>query len=42
MRIRALALDLDGTLLTREETVSERNLRAIEAARGGRLGAHPV
>ena len=37
MRIRALAIDLDGTLLTREETVSERNLRAVEAARAAGL-----
>ena len=33
MKFRALALDLDGTLLTREDTVSDRNRRAVEAAR---------
>jgi len=33
MRYKALALDLDGTLLTRQETVSARNLRALAAAR---------
>jgi Cof subfamily protein (haloacid dehalogenase superfamily) len=33
MKIRALAIDLDGTLLTREESVSERNRRAVLAAR---------
>jgi Cof subfamily protein (haloacid dehalogenase superfamily) len=32
VKIRALAIDLDGTLLTREETVSERNQRAVQAA----------
>ena len=29
MKYRALALDLDGTLLTDRESVSERNLRAV-------------
>ena len=33
LRYKALALDLDGTLLTSQESVSERNLRALEAAR---------
>ncbi len=33
MRYKALALDLDGTLLTSQESVSERNMRALEAAR---------
>ncbi len=37
MRFKALALDLDGTLLTNRETVSERNLRALEAARAAGL-----
>lgn len=37
MTIRALAIDLDGTLLTREETVSERNRRAVQAARAAGL-----
>ncbi len=37
MRFKALALDLDGTLLTSRETVSERNLRALEAARAAGL-----
>jgi Cof subfamily protein (haloacid dehalogenase superfamily) len=31
--MRALAIDLDGTLLSRDESVSERNQRAVEAAR---------
>lgn len=33
MRFKALALDLDGTLLTSQESVSERNLAALAAAR---------
>jgi Cof subfamily protein (haloacid dehalogenase superfamily) len=33
MPVKALALDLDGTLLTSQESVSERNLRALAAAR---------
>lgn len=33
LRYKALALDLDGTLLTSQESISERNLRALEAAR---------
>jgi Cof subfamily protein (haloacid dehalogenase superfamily) len=37
MRYRALALDLDGTLLTSRETVSEGNLRALAAARAAGL-----
>jgi len=37
VRIRALALDLDGTLLRRDETVSDRNHRALEAARAAGL-----
>ena len=37
MRIRALAIDLDGTLLSPGETVSERNQRAIAAARAAGL-----
>jgi 5-amino-6-(5-phospho-D-ribitylamino)uracil phosphatase len=32
-RYRALAFDLDGTLLTRDEEVSPRNLAAVRAAR---------
>jgi Cof subfamily protein (haloacid dehalogenase superfamily) len=32
MPFRALAIDLDGTLLSPDERVSERNLRALEAA----------
>jgi Cof subfamily protein (haloacid dehalogenase superfamily) len=38
MFIRLLALDLDGTLLNSRGEISERNLRAIAAAR--RAGAH--
>jgi Cof subfamily protein (haloacid dehalogenase superfamily) len=37
MRYRALALDLDGTLLTSGEEVSERNLLALAAARDAGL-----
>jgi Cof subfamily protein (haloacid dehalogenase superfamily) len=37
MKVRALAIDLDGTLLTPENTVSERNLKAIAAARAAHL-----
>lgn len=37
MRYKALALDLDGTLLTRQETVSSRNLRALGAAKAAGL-----
>ena len=37
MRFKALALDLDGTLLTSREEISERNLRALEAARDAGL-----
>jgi Cof subfamily protein (haloacid dehalogenase superfamily) len=37
MRYKALALDLDGTLLTSRETVSERNIRALAAARDAGL-----
>ena len=37
MKYRALALDLDGTLLTSQETVTDRNLRALEAARAAGL-----
>ncbi len=37
MRFKALALDLDGTLLTSREAVSERNLRALAAARDAGL-----
>jgi Cof subfamily protein (haloacid dehalogenase superfamily) len=37
MRYKALALDLDGTLLTSRETVSDRNLRALQAARDAGL-----
>jgi Cof subfamily protein (haloacid dehalogenase superfamily) len=37
MAFKALALDLDGTLLTSQESVSERNLRALEAARAAGL-----
>ena len=33
MGFKALALDLDGTLLTSAESVSERNLLALAAAR---------
>jgi Cof subfamily protein (haloacid dehalogenase superfamily) len=35
MAIRLIALDLDGTLLTSRGQVSERNRRALEAARRG-------
>jgi hypothetical protein len=37
MRFKALALDLDGTLLTSREDVSERNLAALAAARASGL-----
>jgi hydroxymethylpyrimidine pyrophosphatase-like HAD family hydrolase len=37
MKIRALAIDLDGTLLTRGDTVSERNRSAVAAARAAGL-----
>lgn len=37
MRFKALALDLDGTLLTSREDISERNLRALQAARAAGL-----
>ncbi len=37
MTFKALALDLDGTLLTATESVSERNLRALAAARAAGL-----
>jgi Cof subfamily protein (haloacid dehalogenase superfamily) len=37
MGFKALALDLDGTLLTSQESVSERNLRALAAARAAGL-----
>src|SRR5262245_23156281 len=37
MRFKALALDLDGTLLTSREDVSERNLRALDQARAAGL-----
>lgn len=37
MKIRALAIDLDGTLLLRDESVSEGNRRAVEAARDAGL-----
>jgi len=37
MTFRALAIDLDGTLLRRDETVSERNRQAVEAARAAGL-----
>jgi Cof subfamily protein (haloacid dehalogenase superfamily) len=33
MRFKALAIDLDGTLLTSRESVSERNIAALQAAR---------
>jgi hydroxymethylpyrimidine pyrophosphatase-like HAD family hydrolase len=33
VKFRALAIDLDGTLLSPGETVSERNQRAVAAAR---------
>ena len=33
MSFRALAIDLDGTLLGRGETLSERNKQAVQAAR---------
>ena len=32
MSIRLIAMDLDGTLLNSAKVVSERNMRAIEAA----------
>ena len=37
MRFKALALDLDGTLLTSREDVSKRNLDALAKARGAGL-----
>ncbi len=37
IRYKALALDLDGTLLTSRETVSQRNARALAAARDAGL-----
>ena len=37
MKARALAIDLDGTLLTANERVSDRNKRAVEAARAAGL-----
>jgi Cof subfamily protein (haloacid dehalogenase superfamily) len=37
MKYRALAIDLDGTLLTGEESVSDRNARAVQAARAAGL-----
>lgn len=37
MRYKALALDLDGTLLTSREEVSQRNRDALDAARGAGL-----
>jgi Cof subfamily protein (haloacid dehalogenase superfamily) len=37
VKIRGLAIDLDGTLLTRADAVSERNKRAITAARSAGL-----
>jgi hypothetical protein len=37
MRFKALALDLDGTLLTSREEVSERNLAALAKARAAGL-----
>jgi Cof subfamily protein (haloacid dehalogenase superfamily) len=37
VRFKALALDLDGTLLTSQESVSDRNLAALEAARDAGL-----
>ena len=37
MTFRALAIDLDGTLLRKDETVSERNRQAIEKARAAGL-----
>jgi hydroxymethylpyrimidine pyrophosphatase-like HAD family hydrolase len=37
MKVRALAIDLDGTLLTRGETVSDRNRKAVAAARAAGL-----
>jgi Cof subfamily protein (haloacid dehalogenase superfamily) len=37
MRFKALALDLDGTLLTSRESVSDRNLVALAAARDAGL-----
>jgi len=37
MRFKALALDLDGTLLTSREEVSQRNLDALAKARGAGL-----
>lgn len=37
MKIRALAIDLDGTLLSRGDVVSARNQAAVAAARSGGL-----
>jgi hypothetical protein len=37
MKFKALALDLDGTLLTSREDISERNLHALAAARDAGL-----
>jgi Cof subfamily protein (haloacid dehalogenase superfamily) len=37
MRYKALAIDLDGTLLTSRESVSERNVAALQAARDAGL-----
>jgi Cof subfamily protein (haloacid dehalogenase superfamily) len=37
MQVRALAIDLDGTLLTRGETISARNRKAVAAARAAGL-----
>ena len=37
MTFRALAIDLDGTLLSRGEGISDRNRQAVEAARGAGL-----
>jgi Cof subfamily protein (haloacid dehalogenase superfamily) len=37
MRYKALAFDLDGTLLTSGESVSDRNVRALKAARDAGL-----
>ncbi len=37
MRFKALALDLDGTLLTSREEISDRNLQALAAARDAGL-----
>jgi 5-amino-6-(5-phospho-D-ribitylamino)uracil phosphatase len=37
MKIRVLAIDLDGTLLRRDESVSDRNGRALKGARAAGL-----